>query len=174
MSVEVLPEFQLTELDEGEIASVIADSFPTEYSGRSFYQQRPHLRVVWREDGIKAHIALFYRSIRIDDTLTVVAGMGDVACQPAFRGRGIATQLMARAISLASQSQAKYAMLFGARTLYDRAGFRPSKNTYISVDMTGAKTQSIDTCKANYLMVRPLKNQVWPETATIDFLGPLF
>ncbi len=174
MSIEVISEFQLTAFDEAEIADVIAASFPTEYSGRSFFQQRPHLRVIWRKERILAHIALFYRSIRIDDDLTVIAGVGDVACHPDFREQGIATKLMDHSLALAAQSQAQFALLFGARTLYDRAGFLPSKNAYTSVDMTGAKTHGVGTRKANFLMVNPLKNRVWPETAQIDFLGPLF
>lgn len=155
--IEVIPEFELCAQDERQIAQVIRQSFPTDYSGRSYYQQRPHVRVVKREQVIVAQISVFYRSIRLGGALVPIIGIGDVACLPDHRGQGIGSALMERALELGAHSQAEFALLFGKRTLYDRAGFVALKNPYLCVDMTGAETNELAQRDANFLMMRPLK-----------------
>ena len=95
--IEVIPEYALTREDEAQVAQLLRASFPTDFGGRSFYQQRPHLRIVWRAPEILGHIALFYRAIRLDGQLTDVTGLGDIATAPQARGQGIATALLDRA-----------------------------------------------------------------------------
>ncbi len=172
--IEVLHETQLTCSDEAQISDLLRASFPTDFDNRSYYQQRPHMRVIWRSGAIVAHVALFFRDIRLDHDLVTVAGIGDVACLPDYRHQGIATRLFTHVIAQAEASQADFLLLFGARGLYDRAGFQSKKNSYVCVDMVGAKTSEIASRDANFLMVRALKDRQWPDGSKVDFLGPLF
>ncbi|MCR9273093.1 MULTISPECIES: GNAT family N-acetyltransferase [Mameliella] len=172
--IEVVAEHALTGEDEAQIAALLRASFPTDFGGRSFYQQRPHLRVVWRDGMILGHVALFYRAIRVDGQLIDVIGLGDVATAPQARGRGIATALLDRALAIGKGSNAQFALLFGERRLYDRAGFRLAANTYIRIDMTGARTGDVARVQSRFLRVLPLTGAAWSDRAELDLLGPLF
>lgn len=172
--IEGLSELDLNSTDEAAIAQLLRDCFPTDYGGRSFFQQRPQHRLIWREGGILAHLALFYRAIRLGDNMVDVLGVGDVATAPVARSRGLATALLDHAIRLGGTTPAQFMILFGARGLYDRAGFSPETNALIHVDMTGAKTESVHHDSNAFLKVRPLAGRNWPKQDVVDFLGPLF
>ncbi|ODM45952.1 hypothetical protein A9320_07995 [Ruegeria sp. PBVC088] len=172
--IEVTAEHALTGEDEAQIAALLRASFPTDFGGRSFFQQRPHLRVVWRDGMILGHVALFYRAIRVDGQLIDVIGLGDVATAPEARGRGIATSLLDRVLAIGKDSNAQFALLFGERRLYDRAGFRLAANTYIRIDMTGARTGDVARVQSRFLRVLPLTGALWSDRAELDLLGPLF
>jgi predicted N-acetyltransferase YhbS len=172
--IERLHEPLLTARDEARIAALLRACFPTDYGGRSFFMQRPHMRLVWREDQILSHVALFYRAVRLGDDLIDVMGLGDVATAPQARGRGLATALLSDAIDIARASGAHYMMLFGARGLYERAGFLPAANPYTQVGMTGARTGVVTRAHSPFFRVLPLGQAAWPATAEVDFMGPLF
>ncbi|WP_323767681.1 GNAT family N-acetyltransferase [Antarctobacter sp.] len=171
--IEEISEQCLTVEDEAEISALLEVCFPTDYGGRSFFKQRPHLRVIWREARIVGHVALFYRAVRLGDALVDVIGVGDVATLPEARGKGIGTQLIDRSAQTGRNSQAEFLLLFGARGLYDRAGFRPVTNPYRHVQMEGARTQGIEVRTSQFLKVRSLHGSAWPEGVEVDFLGPL-
>ena len=172
--IEPLPEIGLSRTDEAAIAALLATCFPTDYGGRSFYTQRPHLRLVWREGVILSHLALFYRAVRLGGVLVDVIGVGDVATAPEARGRGLATGLMTQAVAMARASEARFGMLVGARGLYDRAGFLPAPNPCTHVGMTGAKTGRVTRAKNPFLRILPLGDRDWPGQVELDLMGPLF
>jgi predicted N-acetyltransferase YhbS len=172
--IEYIAEPDLTAPDEGAIAQILADSFPTDFGGRSFYQQRPQARMVCRVDGVIAHLAIHHRVIRVGAHLVTVQGIGDVATHPDARGQGFATQLLEAVIDRATASSTQFLMLIGRRGLYDRAGFVPVPNRYRYVDMTGAQTKVIDTETSPFLHVRPVGDMVWDGAAALDLLGHKF
>ncbi|MFY0620327.1 MAG: GNAT family N-acetyltransferase [Pelagimonas sp.] len=173
--IETIPEMALIFEDEAQIVGLLEVCFPTDFGGRSFYMQRPHHRVIWREDErILGHMALFNRVIRLDDELVSIVGLGDVAAHPDARGRGIGAQLLERSIALSKASNADYFLLFGTRSLYSALGFRTVKNHYRYVDMTGSYTGHVGEQESNCLMVLELGETPWPESAKLDLLGHLF
>ncbi|SNS11615.1 GNAT family N-acetyltransferase [Antarctobacter heliothermus] len=172
--IEVIAEQNLTAADEARIAEILRQSFPTDFEGRSFYQQRPHMRLVWREGCVLAHMSLFLRAIRVGENVVDVVGVGDVATSVEARGRGHATALLDRCKSVASSRRASFLILFGDRELYDRAGFLPATNQFRHCQMVGARTGDIVEGSSPFLRVFPLTEALWPEDAQIDFLGHLF
>lgn len=172
--IEVVPETDLTPVDEAQIADILRASFPTDFEGRSFYQQRPHMRVLWREDRVLAQISVFLRAIRVGDTIVDVVGIGDVATAPDSRGCGLASALLDRCIQVATDSRADFLILFGDRTLYDRAGFVPASNRFRYIKMVGARTGEVVEQTSPFLRVLPLSAEPWQDTARLDFLGHLF
>jgi predicted N-acetyltransferase YhbS len=175
MLVEHIPEWQLTAEDEAQIATLLARCFTTDFGGRSFYQTRQHLRLVHRRDGrIVGHMALQFRAMRLGERLVHVAGLGDVATDPGYRGQGIAAGLLRIAISEARASRSDFVLLFGTARLYAAAGFRPVDNTMTWIDLTGARTHEIHREPAESLMVLPLGALPWDDAAPLDLLGNLF
>lgn len=173
--IDRIAETDLTARDEAAIAALLAQAFSTDFGGRSFYQQRPHLRFVLREAGkVLGHAALTLRAVRLGDTLIDVAGLADVATAPEARGRGIATALVGAAIAAARRGPARFVLLFGDRPLYAGLGFARQPNPVRFVEMTGARTGSIVTSRDKALMVLPLACTAWDGAAELDLLGWAF
>jgi predicted N-acetyltransferase YhbS len=173
--IERIEEIRLTAPDDARIAVLLERAFVTGFGGRSYFQQRHHLRLIWREeDRVLGHMALTLRDIRLGDDLVTIVGLAEVATDSAHRGRGIATALMDAAIREARASVAAFIVLFGNQPLYSAVGFVPQPNRLRFVDMDDARTGGIQTSGPEGLMVLPLTSQSWDPSAMVDLLGTLF
>lgn len=174
MDVERIPEWALSEADDRQIAHLLARCFDTDFGGRSYFQTRQHLRLVHRQGRIVAHMALQFRAMRLGGRLITVAGLADVATDPAWRGRGLASGMLRVAMAEAKASPAEHLLLFGTAGLYAAAGFRPAQNPMTWTEMRGAVTGEIHREVAQSLMVLPLRDAIWDAGAPLDLLGNLF
>ena len=172
--IDLIPEMRLTAADEAAIAALLARSFPTDFGGRSFFNQHHHLRLVIRDGGaIVSHIAVVLRSVDIAGQRVTVAGLAEVATDPAHRGKGHAATLLRAAIEAASASPAAYVLLFGDAPLYAAAGFQPASNKMAHVVTKGARVGRVVSDGDDHLMVLPLRGQSWPK-GPLDLRGPVF
>lgn len=172
--VETLAESDLDAATETQVTAVIARSFEG-FGGRSYYMTRPSWRHLIRDGGqVVAHMAVQLRAMRLGGRLITVAGIADVATDPDHRGRGHAAALLQTAIGRARAARADHVLLFGTAGLYAAAGFRPVSNTMLWVAMKGAATGELRRAPAEHLMVLPLTDLPWDDTAELDMLGPLF
>lgn len=170
-----IEEMRLTAEDERQISVLLLRAFDTDFGGRSYFKQRHHLRLVWREDGgIIGHMALTIRDLRAGARLVPIVGLAEVATDPAHRGRGTASALMEAAIGEARQSIAEFFVLFGDQPLYAGCGFVPQPNRLRSVGMDGARTGEVVVTGPEGLMVLPLTGVAWDTEADIDLMGSLF
>ncbi len=174
MQIKTIPEMALTAADDAEIAGLLARSFTSDFGGRSFFKQRHHLRLVARDPDLVGHMALTLRAIRIGGALTDIAGLAEVATDPAHRGKGIAARLLQAAIAEAKASQAQFLLLFGTAGLYAAAGFVPVQNPMTWIDLTGARMGAVEHERATFLMVLPLRDRPWDAEAHLDMIGTLF
>ncbi|MFA9231177.1 MAG: GNAT family N-acetyltransferase [Microgenomates group bacterium] len=175
MQIDRIAEWDLQPEIEIQIAELLGGAFETDFGGRSYFMQRPHLRYVAQRDGrLIGHLSLTYRAIRIGARLCTVAGVCDVATLQAARGQGVAGLLLQAAMQDAQSSPAEFILLFGDAGLYGAAGFHPVDNLLHYVDMSGAQTGQMKTANDDGLMVLPLRGAVWDHTVQIDLLGPLF
>lgn len=173
--IERIEEMRLTSAQDREIASLLVRAFDEDFGGRSFHQQRHHLRLIWREDGkIVGHMALTMRDIRMGERLVSIIGLGEVVVDPGHRGRGIATDLMRAAIQEARYSLAAFFVLFGDRPLYAASGFVSQPNRIHLVNMDHAHTVALVDIESDGLMVLPLTDMAWEPAAEIDLLGHQF
>ncbi len=171
----ITAEWELTPEDEAQIAALLRRSFATDFGGRSYFQQRPHLRLISRDQRrIIGHMAVMLRAVRVADRLVDVAGLADVATDPDRRGQGIAQGLLTAAIAAVRGMQADFFLLFGTAGIYAGNGFVPCHNPITYVDLMGARTGQVRREPARELMVLPLRDQVWPDSAPVDLLGGLF
>ncbi len=183
MEVERIEEMRLTPADDTAIAAVLAAAFGDKngdgpdggFGGRSFYQQRHHVRFVIRDTaGIAGHAALGLRAVRLGDMMMTVATLGDVATDPARRGEGIATSLLRAAIAEAETSPARAVLLFGSAGLYAAHGFRAVRNPLRFVGFDDVRTGAVTEEPARWLMVLPFDGLIWDETAPLDLVGNCF
>jgi predicted N-acetyltransferase YhbS len=75
-------------------------------------------------DDVLAHLDLYVRSIGVGSTEVLVAAIGQVATDPAYRGLGLASSLVQAAHRLALGRGLEWAALFGVSSLYGRIGYR--------------------------------------------------
>ena len=170
-----IAEMDLSAADEAQIVALLARAFDTDFGGRSYYKTRPHLRLLIRDGGvIVAHMALQFRAMRLGGRLVTVAGLAEVATDPAHRGKGHAAALLQTAIAKARAARADYFLLFGDAGLYVAAGFRTVPNPMIFLQLDGAVSGAVTREPAESLMVLPLGADPWDDTAELDLLGGLF
>ncbi|QYZ69970.1 GNAT family N-acetyltransferase [Neotabrizicola shimadae] len=175
MRVERIPEWALTQTVEAQVVALLARTFTTDFGGRSFFQQRHHLRLLaFDGDALVGHIAMLWRAVRLDDRLVTIAGLAEVATDPDRRGEGIAGRLLALAIAEAKASNAAFLTLFGTAGLYAAAGFREVHNRLKWVGMDGARLGDVHHAHARHLMVLPLGAQKWDDAAELDLIGNQF
>ncbi len=174
MLIERIPEWHLSAADEAAIAALLAQSFPTDFGGRSFFTHHHHLRLVTRDQGrIVGHMALVLRSVDLGARRVTIAGLAEVATDAALRGKGIAAALLQAAITEAKASPAEYLVLFGVARVYAAAGFRTAANDMAQIVVKQARAGRV-TAKAEHLMVLALRAAPWPEDDLLDLRGPVF
>lgn len=172
--VELIPEMGLSAADEAAIADLLARCFTTDFGGRSFFSQHHHLRLVIRDGGaIISHMALVLRSVDLNGQRVTVAGLAEVATDPAHRGKGHAATLLRSAMDAAAASPAVYLLLFGTARLYAAAGFRTVCNPMAQVVTKGTRVGRVVSDGDDNLMVLPLRDRDWP-AGLLDLRGPVF
>lgn len=175
MQIERVDETQLTPSDDALINTLLKRSFGESFGNRSFHQQRHTLRLLIRQDEmVIGHMALCYRAVRLGDILHNIMGLAEVATDPSFRGQGVASRLMTAAIAEAMATQSTFFLLLGDQPLYTGSGFRAASNPITHVDYDQARTGVIHQAVHDKLMVLPLHNTPWDDTATLDLLGHKF
>ena len=175
MILETIHETDLTATDEAQISALLNRAFASDYGDRSYYKQRPHLRLVARHDGrIVGHLCLVMRDIRLGEALCPIIGVGDVATDPDFRGAGTASRLLDRAIDLARASPARFMVLFGDRPLYAGHGFVKAGNRLTYPMLDEVRTHGVITLVDPGLMVLPLRESRWDFAAPVDLVGHIF
>jgi hypothetical protein len=174
-AVERMAEMEMTVEEEAGITALLARCFTTDFGGRSFFQTRHHLRLVIRDGTAPvAHLAISFRAVRLGARLQTVAGLAEVATDPAHRGKGHAARLVAAAIAEARAARVPHVLLFGTAGVYGAAGFRPAANRLTYLDLRGAKSHEMRYLPAQHLQVLDLGATPWEEDAPLDLLGGLF
>ena len=173
--IDRLEEARLGAADEADIAALLAVCFttPPTFEGRSYFGQRHHARLVLRDPGLVGHLAVQMRAARLGDRIVTLGGFAEVATHPDRRGEGIAARLVRAGIDEARAMRADFAALFGTAGLYAGAGFRTVPNRLRWVDVDGVRTGEVRE-EAGALMILPLGDVTWDESAPVDLVGGLW
>lgn len=175
MKIERIEEMRIAAADEVALAALMEAAFDPDYAGRSYYQQRHHVRLIVRNGAaIIGHMAIGLRAIRMGQRLVQAAGLAEVATHPDHRGQGIATALMHAAIAEAKASPADFFLLFGDQPLYTAVGFRTVPNKTISISFHDIRTGPQEIRQHDKLMMMPLRDKAWDEDAVVDLVGHAF
>ena len=175
MQIERIEEMRISGADEAAIGRMLDAAFDADYDGRSYYQQRHHVRFIVR-NGIEivGHMALCLRAIRMGDALVQTAGLAEVATHPDHRGKGIASALMQAVISESKASPADFLVLFGDEALYAGVGCVSVPNKTISTSYHTVRTGPLEQRQGDKLMVMQLRDRLWDNSAIVDLVGHAF
>ena len=176
MKIERIAEMELTHADDAAIGQLLDRAVgQAEFDGRSYFQNRHHLRLVVRDqDTIIGHLAICLRAVRMGDMLLQAAGIAEVATDPDHRGKGIASALLAEALDAGRQSLADVCILFGNAQLYAANGFMSKPNPTLTVSMHGVRTGEHESRAGDGLMIYPLRDLNWDDAVTLDLVGFAF
>lgn len=175
MQIDRIEEARMTAADEGEIGALLDRAFNTDFDGMSYYQQRHHVRLTARLDGaLVGHMALGLRCVRLSGRLLTTATLAEVATDPDHQGKGIASRLLLAMIEEARAMRADLIMLFGDAPIYAGNGFVPKPNPMRWLDLTDRRTNGIGTGGHDGLMILPLQDIDWDDTAELDLMGNKF
>lgn len=174
-SIERVEEMRIGAERDREIAALLDHAFENDYKGRSFYENRQHCRLLAvLGTRIIGHVGLSFRAVRLGDELMDIIGLGDVAVHSDFRDAGIGTALVEASLDEARTVGVDFAVLFGVRQLYERAGFRSAQNTVIHCEMLGARTKDVVRNENSYLKVCELTSKPWNPDLPLDVAGFAF
>ncbi len=175
MIIEQIPEWQLGYSDDRAISDLLKTCFDTDYGNLSYFNQRPHLRLVHRDGkAIVGHMAAVFRTVRQGNNLFTIFGLADVATAPGHQGQGIASGLLKQAIALARKSDAQFILLFGEAALYVANGFKPAANSVLFAKSCPGKAAQPMRDTEPLLMVMPLADQHWNTETDVDLMGHIF
>ena len=172
MTLQRHEELRLPAAVEADIAGLLAECFPTDFGGRSYFQNRHHARFcVYEGERLAGHLAVLYRTMRLGEKCFDAVGIAEVAVHADFRRRGIAATLVEAALEETRLAHADAALLFGTASIYARAGFQTVTNPTTLIEMHAARTRTIEMIHAPHLMVCPQGDFAWEEAAPLDLGG---
>jgi predicted N-acetyltransferase YhbS len=168
-------DISLDKIAAARIVALLEEVFGGGFGGQGHLLHRHHMRLVIREaNRVVAHLALGLRVMRLGEALIDVVTVAEVATHPDRRGEGLASALLADAITAAEGTGAPFMALFGDAGLYAGAGFRPVTNPVRRVGMKGRVTGAVIDGPIDDLMVRALGEAAWDEALPLDLLGAKF
>ena len=175
MQIKRVEELRLNQEQEQDIAELLAASFSVDFEGRSFFQNRHHVRfLVYNKVELVGHLALSYRAIHLGERRLNIVGIGEVVVAPNSRRKGIGLALVNAAIEEGKMAKADFAALFGVEEIYAAAGFSLAANRIKLIEMEGARSNQIVEENNPSFMVKPLHNIQWDNSLPVDLAGFAF
>jgi GNAT superfamily N-acetyltransferase len=168
--VEVRHLRDFGEREHAQLAALRAEiEFGTPPYQWTSQEDTPWRVLLWDGDRLASHVGILEREIRVGDRPVTVAGIRSVMTLPALRGRGFASQAVARASDfIAGELPAsEFALLLCLDTrvpLYSRLGYELVREPTVFEQPGGATVNEINT------MVRPFRGRAWP-SGPVDLRG---
>jgi predicted N-acetyltransferase YhbS len=103
----------------GDGPGSMADEYPLLYSRGNL----ENLRVFCDEGRAVAHVGTLFREVCLGGSRHLACLIGSVCCDPEYRGRGLATQLLEDSRARAVDAGADLFLISGGRGLYRRLGY---------------------------------------------------
>jgi predicted N-acetyltransferase YhbS len=150
------------ELDQ---AARLADSVFREPGATSMKELFPlifrpglsHSYAAIADDGtVAAFMGLVPSTIKTGDTFLNVFSIGAVCTDPAFRGQGLAGQLLQLCQSHAAEAEASLIFVSGDRSLYTRAGCVPFGGTQFA-ELNASSAQALAAAAGEEWTLRPMQ-----------------
>ncbi|MCJ2376787.1 GNAT family N-acetyltransferase [Vibrio sp. ZSDZ34] len=170
MSVKYIKDSDVDETLDSQLKALLSQCFtkPEEarFKTQRYYNEMPKHRwfIEDIEQGILvAHLAIHEKIVIEGDTAYPIGGVAEVCVHPDYRGLGYVNQLVESAHKWMKQQRFEFSMLFGSDEIYRSSGYVRVANVSLCPDYHQGSQQYTPIS----VMVAPLQNQRWPETAII-------
>lgn len=136
-----------------ELGSLIRDVFEVDISSLDRLGHDPSIVAFgwWEGDHLVANVSLYERRLWLSDQHVIAFGVQSVATRPEWRGKGLFSDLMERALRYADQRSEMVILATGTPDLYRRFGFRQIEEVRFSsklpprVSATAYRELSLDS-----------------------------
>ena len=89
-------------------------------------------------------VRVFRRVIRVGGRQYTMGGIGEVSTKPAWRGKGLASELLNRAIDAMRREKMDCSILFGNRNIYFKAGYQTMYTRYTLAEVSSLPDAASD------------------------------
>lgn len=159
--ITVIPDNQLNEQQRAKLFDFEEKCFEKNLKKHRalLYFSQPFAHVILRNDQeLISYLRVFIRQIIWKDKTILLGGIGSVATNQKYRGKGIATELLKKAMETLENEGVDFALLQtyipkGSK-LYSRVGFFSAKKGYLFLDANN----ELNIVKAKDVMVAPVSN----------------
>lgn len=170
-------DYALAAEDRASLRRLLAACFEGNFADRTYYKQVPKARLLLhRGDAIVAQLGMEDRVIRMGEAPVRIFGVIDLCVARAWRGRGVASQLLRRVEVLGRTHGIDYLVLFADEpSLYRRHGYEYVPNTvrWLGID-EHRSLKILEKPQGDCFMVKALGARPWDPAAPVDLLGYLF
>ncbi len=161
-NITVVPDNQLNEQQRADLFAFEEKCFEKNLKKhrKLLYFSQPFAHIVHKNDKeLISYLRVFIRPVIWKDKTILLGGIGSVATDQKYRGKGIATQLLKKAMEVLENESVDFALLQTyipkGEKLYGRIGFYPANKGYAFLDVNGEQ----HIVKAKDVMVAPVKNK---------------
>lgn len=175
--IEHIPEYELHEMANTQIAALLAESFQGYPQGRTHYKQMPSFRVLFSDhDELVGHAAVDHRQVSMGGKLYQIFGLADVCVREISQHAGVGSQIMAYIRNLAKEHEIDFLMAFSEdREFYHRFGFEVFTGfskwlVLLNNHSLGLVNRKIE----GSLLVAPLKKGLKANMGDLDLMGTVF
>ena len=170
-----LYDFQITPAQDEALRDLFKVCFVRELAyldhQRFFRELPPHRWIIFGDDEVLAHVAVYEKILGTDGGFLPVIGIAEVCVAPAHRGRGYVRALLSEIHNWARAQGFNWSMLFGARGIYASSDYAPIDNLVRSIDFQRGEWETEKSATAQVCALN--KNAIWP-SGTLDLRGPHF
>lgn len=173
--LKVIAELDVEHSVKEDIQELRNSCFPEYSFDRSYYKQLPHYRVVEYKDAqLIGYMGLDYRVVSVNGLPFKTLGVIDLCVSSDFRGKGLASEMLASLSSYAECRDVDFLMsIADDAKIYASNGFSPvnSYNSWLRIDEHknyGVAVECIDD-----LYIKQVGQLKWP-VGHVDWLGYMF
>lgn len=169
-------EYNITPILHGEITRLKNDCFPEHSKPRSYFKQLPHFRfLAYEDDKLVGHMGVDHRVISVGESIFTIFGVIDLCVSSQYERRGIASKMLCKVSSLATQKGIDFLFLVADNhKLYEKNGFLMISTFLSWLRISDHKNYGVAVERIeNELMIKQIGSKAWPDEP-VDLLGYLF
>ncbi len=169
------PEAEIGQDLHASLQGLLGACFPG-YPERSYFKLPPHFRYVATSgDTVEGQLGVELRVVRVGGDILRTFGVVDLCVRDTYRGRGLASRLLAEVTGFAAACEMDFVVLFADDDrLYRRNGWSRVDNPLSWVQIHEHATLGVARAVTPHeMMVKAVGSREWP-AGEVDLLGHVF
>lgn len=177
MYIEKIEEYTIDFEIHQKIQHLLQSSFGQFPTNRIFLKQVPTFRLlVWEDAILVAQTGVIFRTISLDGIPYRIFGIMDLCVHENYQNQKIGSTILKKIEILGKENHLDFIVLFsGEQDFYLQNGFKQVQNRCRWVFIKDYRTMGVmNRLIPETLLIKPLSDVIWNETAVLDLLGFVF